>query len=80
MYGLSVHHCISGVNGVATKDLVGFTNEIKKLAENGYCQITLVNLQGITRTVPLMPNGRDFKTIDARRVGKESHNWEFQEL
>ena len=80
MYDLSVHHFITGVNGVATEDFDSFTNEIKKLAENNYCQITLVSLQGVTRTVPLMPNWRDFKTIDARRVGKESHSWEFQEL
>ena len=80
MYDLFIHHFITGVNGVFTEDFDNFTNEIKKLPENSYCQITLVSLQGVTRIVPMMPNWRDFKTIDARRKGKEPHNWEFQEL
>ncbi len=50
MYNLSVHHFITNVNGVATEDLDSFTNEIKKLAGNSYCQINLVSLQGVTRT------------------------------
>ncbi len=79
MYNLSVHHFITGVNGVATEDLDSFTNEIKKLAGNSYCQINLVSLQGVTRTVSLMPNWRDFKTIDARRKEKPQ-TWEFQEF
>ncbi len=80
MYDLSVRHFITGVNGVATEDFDSFTNEIRKLAGNSYCQITLVSLQGLTRTVSLMPNLRDFKTIDARRKEKEPYDWEFQEL
>ena len=80
MYDLSVHHFFTGVNGVATENFENFTNEIKKLVENSYCQITLINLQGVARTVPLMPNGRDFKTVDARRKRKKSYNWEFEEL
>ncbi len=79
MYKLSVHHFITGVNGVATKDLDSFTNEIKELAGNSYCQINLVSLQGVTRTVSLMPNWRDFKIIDARRKEKPQ-TWEFQEF
>ena len=79
MYNLSVHHFITGVNGVVTENFDSLTNEIKKLVENSYFQITLISLQGVARTVPLMPNGRDFKTVDARRK-KEPYNWEFQEL
>ena len=80
MYDLSVHHFITGVNGVATENFDNFTNKMKKLVKNSYCQITLISLQGFARTVPLMPNGRDLKTVDARRKRKESYNWEFQEL
>ncbi len=36
------------------------------MAENNYCQITLVSLQGITTAAPLMPTWRDFKTVDNR--------------
>jgi len=35
MYGLPLHHFLTEVNGVVTKDFIG---EIKKLMENKYCQ------------------------------------------
>lgn len=80
MYDLSVHHFISGVNDVVTKNFNSFTNEVKNLSMNSYCQIILISLQDVTRTVPLMPNCQDCKTIDARRMKKVSHIWEFQEI
>lgn len=80
MYNLLVRHFVTGVNGIATEDFDSFTNEIGKLAGNSYCQLTLVSLQGLTRTVSLMPNLRDFKTVDARRKEEEPYEWDFQDL
>jgi len=79
MYGLPLHHFLTEVNGVVTKDFDSFIGEIKKLMENKYCQLTMVSLQGVPRSFSLMPN-KYFKTVEARRSGRDFHNWQFQDL
>ena len=73
MYNLPSQHFITRVNGEPTEDLDSFTQEIKKLDENKFCQITVASLQGVTKTVLLLPNLRDFGTVVARREGNEWH-------
>lgn len=70
---------VTEVQGVATVNFDDFTEQIKKLPDDQFCQITLVDLQGCPETVSLMTSRRDFKAIDARKEGSP-HGWRFQEL
>lgn len=80
MYQLSRHHFVTQVNGVATVEFDDFTEKIKRLPDSQYCQLTLVSLRGVPKSVQLMPNRGDFKNTEACRMEKEPHNWQFQVL
>ena len=79
MYRLHLHRFVTQVQGVATVNFDDFTEEIKKLPNDQFCQFTLVNLQGYPETVSLMTNRRDFEAFDARQEGSR-HGWHFQAL
>ena len=80
MYHVPLYHFVTQVNGVATVDFDSFTEEVRKLPDDQYCQLTLMDLQGSPETLSLITNRRDFEAIDARQKEGSSHGWHLQAL
>ena len=72
MYNFFVHHFFTDVNDVITKNFENFTNKIKKLMKNNYCQIVFINLQNIVKIVLFISNLRNFKIVQIRKKKKKN--------
>lgn len=79
MSDLPILHFITRINNELVRDLDSLVRAIARLPEDQYCQITYVSRLGVSNIVPIMPNMRDFKTAEVRRV-VGSQEWQYQEL
>ncbi len=79
MYRLPALHFITRINDEVTDDLESLLRVIALVPEDQYCQVTCVSREGISTTVPIRPNLRDFKTMELRKK-MDCQGWQYREL
>lgn len=70
---------ITTVNSVDTKDFDDFLKLIGPLSKGRCYRIRCMSMEGMTKTVSVTPNLRDFRTLVARE-DRNSRRWWYEEL